>query len=114
MPGKWDTTVQVTADALGEMLVTMANGEAEYSNEDIAAAVLKTGLTTLLDDGPGAERTEAAAGVLYARLHDAEDRAWAALPQIEKVFWMDLATAALQASDKALLRQIEHIAAPSA
>lgn len=109
MTSPWDAAIQVAADTLGEMLVAMADGQAEYANEDLAAAVLKTGLATLLDGGPGAERTAEAAGVLYAKLHDAADQAWESLPQIEKAFWLDLARAALRASDQTLSREAERL-----
>jgi len=106
MTTTWTTAVEQAADALGEMLVEMAGEGTEYSYEDIAAAALDTGLKTLLGDEPGAERVEHAAKVIYEKLHDAEKPKWDAINAIERDFWLDIARAAVRASDAAFLKQI--------
>jgi hypothetical protein len=107
MTMNWTTAVEQAADALGEMLVEMASGGAEYTHEDIAAAALATGLRTLLGDQPGAERVEHAAKAIYEKLHDADKQKWDAINTIERDFWLDIALAAVRASDAALLREAD-------
>jgi hypothetical protein len=107
MTTTWTTAVEQAADALGEMLVEMASEAAEYTHEDIAAAALETGLRTLLGDEPRAERVEHAARVIHEKLHDAEKQGWDAINAIERDFWLDIARAAIRASDAALLRETE-------
>jgi hypothetical protein len=97
--------VETAADALGEMLIEIAEGRGDHSNEDIAAAVLTTGLTTLLGSDPAADRLEEVASVLHAKLHDGGEQSWTSLTHIERGFWLDLAGAAVRASDAALLRE---------
>jgi len=62
--------IEESADVLGDMLVQMANGEASYDSEDIAAAALSAGLKGLLRHGPSAARIDAAAAAFYDKLHD--------------------------------------------
>ncbi len=102
MTDSWPVAVETAADVLGEMLIALAEGEAEHTHEDIAAAVLTAGLTTLLTDEPSPERLEEVAGVLYGKLHDGGGEAWASLDAPERGFWLDLAAAAIRAADSAL------------
>jgi hypothetical protein len=104
-PMTWTHAVESAADALGEMLIELAEGRGDHSNEDIAAAVLTTGLAALLEADPASDRLETVASVLYAKLHDGGEQSWTSLTQIEKGFWLDLAGAAIEASDAALLRE---------
>ena len=103
MTDSWLGAVETAADVLGEMLIALAEGEAEHTHEDIAAAVLTEGLITLLSDEPAVERLDEVAAVLYRKLHDGADEAWGSLSEIERGFWLDLARAAVQAADSALL-----------
>lgn len=103
MSGSWLNAVETAADILGEMLIAIADGEAEHTHEDIAAAVLTAGLASLLAQEPAADRLDDVARVLYSRLHDGTEEAWGALSGVERAFWLDLAAAAAQASDTALL-----------
>lgn len=99
----WLGAVETAADVLGEMLIALAEGEAGHTHEDIAAAVLTAGLTTLLSDEPAADRLDHVAAVLYGKLHDGADEAWGSLSEIERGFWLDLAGAAIRSADSALL-----------
>lgn len=103
MTDGWLIAVETAADVLGEMLIALAEGEAEHTHEDIAAAVLTAGVTTLLSAEPSAERLDAVAVVLYGKLHDGAGEAWASLSASERSFWRDLAATAIRASDSALL-----------
>jgi hypothetical protein len=105
MNGIWMQAVETAADALGEMLIEVAEGRGDHSNEDIAAAVLTTGLAALLGGDPAPERLEEVASVLYAKLHDGGEHSWGSLTRIEQGFWFDLADGAIRASDAALLRE---------
>ena len=44
MTASWMLAVETAADVLGEMLIEIAEGRGDHSNEDMAAAVLTTGL----------------------------------------------------------------------
>ena len=105
MNGTWMVAVESAADALGEMLIEIAEGRGDHSNEDIAAAVLTSGLTTMLGSDPSSERLEEVASVLYAKLHNGGEHSWGSLTRIEKGFWLDLSDGAIRASDAALLRE---------
>lgn len=100
----WSNAVATAADVLGEMLIALAEGEAEHTHEDIAAAVLTAGLSALVMDGPTPERVEEVASVLYGKLHDGGGDGWASLSAPERGFWFDLASAAIRAGDDALLK----------
>ena len=92
MDGTWMLAVETAADALGEMLIEIAEGRGDHSNEDIAAAVLTTGLSAMLGSDPAPDRLEDVASVLYAKLHDGGEHSWGSLTRIgEKGFWLDLA-----------------------
>ena len=110
----WTTALEAAADTLGEMLVEIAEGLGSHDHEDIAAAVLRTGLAVGLEQEPGSARVDEVGRVLYAKLHNGEDRSWLALTPIEKGFWLDIATSAVVASDAALLREIVTLGAPLA
>lgn len=108
MSNAWTRAVEEGADALGEMLIEMAGGEADYTNEDLAAAALDSGLHSLLGDEPDLDRVAATARVLHQRLHEADKQdkqGWDSLTATERAFWLDLARAAVAASDAALLLQ---------
>jgi hypothetical protein len=105
MTASWMLAVETAADALGEMLIEIAEGRGDHSNEDIAAAVLTTGLTNLLGRDPAADRLEEVASVLHAKLHDGGEQLWTSLTQVERGFWLDLAGTAVRASDAALLHE---------
>jgi hypothetical protein len=107
MTTTWTTAVEQAADVLGEMLVEMASEGTEYTHEEIAAAALATGLKALLGDEPGAKRVEHAARVIYEKLHDADKPTWEAINAIERDFWLDIARAAVRASDAGLLQETE-------
>lgn len=104
MDGTWMLAVETAADTLGEMLIEVAEGRGDHSNEDIAAAVLSTGLAAMLGSDPAPDRLEDVASVLYAKLHDGGEHSWGSLTRIEKGFWLDLADGAVRTSDAALLR----------
>lgn len=106
MNAAWMQAVENAADALGEMLIEIAEGRGDHSNEDIAAAVLTTGLSAMLGGDPAPDRLEEVAQVLYAKLHDGGEHSWGSLSRIEKGFWLDLAEGAVRASDSALLRDM--------
>jgi hypothetical protein len=40
-------------------------------------------------------------------LHDGEEQSWTSLTHVERGFWLDLAGAAVRASDAALLRETD-------
>jgi hypothetical protein len=103
----WKRAVEDSADALGEMLIEMAGGGADSSYEDLAAAALSAGLQALTEDEPDLLRVEAVAQVIYAKLHETEQAPWQLLTPTEQAFWLDLARAAIQASDASLLAQAE-------
>lgn len=105
MDSVWIQAVETAADALGEMLIEVAEGRGNHSNEDIAAAVLTSGLTTMLGSDPSSDRLDEVASVLHAKLHDGGEQSWGSLTRIEQGFWFDLADAAIRASDAALLRE---------
>lgn len=107
MTRAWKRAVEDSADALGEMLIEMAGGTANYSHEDLASAALGAGLQALTDDEPDLARIEAVAQVIYAKLHEVEQAPWETLTPTEQAFWLDLARAAMQASDASLLAQAE-------
>jgi hypothetical protein len=88
-----DKAIEIAADTLGEMLLEVAEGRGDHSNEDIAAAVLKRGLAVLLDEAPGRDRLEEVRRALYAKLHNGTQPAWSAMTEAEKGFWLDLAAA---------------------
>jgi hypothetical protein len=104
MNGGWMIAIEQAADVLGEMLVEVAEGRGRHDNEDIAAAVLQVGLAALLERSPEAERLDDVGRVLYAKLHNGGEQRWEDLAGIERGFWLDLAAAAVGASDAALLR----------
>lgn len=105
MTRAWNRAVEDSADALGEMLIDMAGGTADYAHEDLAAAALGAGLQALTDDEPDLPRVDAVAEVIYAKLHEVEQASWQSLTPTEQAFWRDLARAAIQASDASLLAQ---------
>src|SRR5512134_4175869 len=105
MTRAWDRAVEDGADALGEMLIEMAGGTADYSHEDLASAALGAGLQALTDDEPELSRIDAVAQVIYAKLHEAEQAPWQLLTPTEQAFWLDLARAATRDSDASLLTQ---------
>ena len=86
MDGTWMLAVETAADALGEMLIEVAEGRGDHSNEDMAAAVLSTGLSAMLGSDPSPDRLEDVASVLYAKLHDGGEHSWGSLTRIEKGF----------------------------
>jgi hypothetical protein len=49
------------------------------------------------------------AGAVYEQLHDPKQNKWASLSKLEKSFWLDIARAAISASDKQLLHEIQPI-----
>jgi len=110
MSGAGKRAIEDAADRLGEMLLETAEGSAEYSYEDLAAATIEAGLRAVRGQAPSGARVEAVAAVLQAKLHGAAGAAgaaWAGLSAPEKEFWFDIARAAIAASDGALLDDIE-------
>ena len=103
----WTTAVEEAADVLGEMLMAVAEGEANHTHEDMAASILRVGIESLLTRSPLRERIASAARVLYATVHG-DVHAWPSLPASEKAFWLEAAGAALRAADDAQLKAIEH------
>ena len=106
MTDAWTKALEQSADVLGEMLVDLANGEADYSHEDIAAAALNAGLGVILQDSPSEHRIEEGARAIYSALHDQTGGDWASLAAIEKPFWRDIGRAAVRATDRAVLEEI--------
>jgi hypothetical protein len=102
----WTVAVEAAADALGEMLMAIADGRGDPACEEMAAAVLRSGLAMLLQGPPGPARLDAVGRVLWGKLHDGDDASWAGLTPIEKAFWLDMATAATVTADAALLNEI--------
>jgi hypothetical protein len=49
---------------------------------------------------------------LHAKLHDGGEQSWTSLTHIERGFWLDLAGAAVRASDAALLRDTGGVGTP--
>ena len=88
MTASWMLAVETAADALGEMLIEIAEGRGDHSNEDIAAAVLTTGLTNLLGRDPAADRLEEVASVLHAKLHYGGEQSWTSLTQVGDFGWI--------------------------
>ncbi len=109
MKKAWTKAVEEAADTIGEMLVESAEGGYEHSYEDIARAALKAGISIALRQEPSDSRVERVAGAVYEKLHDPKQNRWASLLESEKSFWLDIARAALSASDKQLLREIQPI-----
>lgn len=107
MTERWAGAVEEAADALGERLLEQAEGRAEHTYEDIAAAALSTGLQALLRDGPQGRRLEAAGAAIYGRMHDAERAPWQSLGDMDRDFWLAIARDALAAGDRALLQSLE-------
>ena len=107
MATMWITAVETAADTLGEMLTEIAEGTGgQPAYDEIAESVLRSGLAVLLQGPPEVARSEAVGRVLRGKLHDEDDAAWDALPQVEKKFWLDLAALAIAAGDAALLAEV--------
>ena len=109
MQKAWTKAVEEAADTIGEMLVESAEGGCQHSYEDIAEAALEAGILIALRQEPSDSRVESVAGVAYEKLHDPKQSKWASLLEPEKSFWLDIARAAISASDKQLLREIQPI-----
>jgi hypothetical protein len=107
----WRTAVEDAGDALGEMLIEMAEDDADHTHEDLARVVLRAGLTRLLAGAPDSARVEAAAAVLHAAVHKDEPAAWRSLSAAERAFWLGVAENALRAADEVLLRTADRPAA---
>jgi hypothetical protein len=107
MKNDWERAVEDAADILGAILMQSANGTADYSYDDIAAAALKAGLDVILRHNPSESRTGQCARVLYEQLHDREKHEWACLPSAERAFWSTVTRAILDASDRVLLDEIQ-------
>lgn len=103
MTRAWKRAVEDSADALGEMLIEMASGAADYRHEDLASAALTAGLQALTDDEPELARVDAVAEVIYAKLHEIGQAPWDSLTPTERAFWLDLGRAATKAADASLL-----------
>ena len=103
----WDTAVAEAADSLGAMLMQCAEGTAEHGYDDIAAAALVAGLSVLLGAAPSEDRLAQSARALHSQLHPGEEEGWGRLDDGERSFWLDAARAALEASDRALLREVK-------
>lgn len=99
--------IEDAADRLGEMLLETAEGSAEHSYEDLAAAALEAGLRAASDGRPQPAREEAVAVAVHGKLHGADSPGWAGLSDPEKSFWIEIARAAIAAADDALLRDLE-------
>ncbi|MDH3234304.1 MAG: hypothetical protein OEQ29_12365 [Alphaproteobacteria bacterium] len=105
----WTKAVEEAADTIGEMLVESAEGGYQHSYEDIAGAALEAGISIALRQGPSDSRVQSVAGAVYEQLHDPKQNKWASLLKLEKSFWLDIARAAISASDKQLLHEIQPI-----
>lgn len=99
--------IEEAADRLGEMLLETAEGRAQHSYEDLAAAALAAGLRAASDGRTEAAREEAVAAAVHGKLHGADGSGWAGLSDPEKSFWREIARAAIAAADDALLRDLE-------
>lgn len=109
MTENWEKAVAEASDAIGEMLVETAEGKQTYSYDEIARAALRTGIATVLEEGPGEARVAEAAKVIYQKLHDPERRNWAALSEAERGFWINIAQAATSASDGRFVEQAQRL-----
>jgi hypothetical protein len=105
MVARWHPAIEAAADTLGEMLVAMAEGREDHDSEELAHAVLIAALKVLTDAPPSLARLEEVGRALYAKLHNGDGPTWAAMPDIERGFWYDLATAAIAAADATLLEE---------
>ena len=109
MKKAWTKAVEEAADTIGEMLVESAEGGYQHSYEDIAGAALEAGISISIRQEPSDSRVESVAEAVYEKLHDPKRNKWASLSEPEKSFWLDIARAAISASDKQLLREIQPI-----
>ncbi len=109
MKKAWTKAVEEVADTIGEMLVESAEGGYQHSYEDIAEAALEAGISIALRQEPSDCRVQSVAEAVYEKLHDPKQSKWASLLKPEKSFWLDIARAAISASDKQLLREIQPI-----
>jgi hypothetical protein len=109
MKKAWAKAVEEAADRIGEMLLESADGRYQHSYEDIAAAALEAGISIAIRQEPSDSRVESVAEALYEKLHEPKQTKWASLLEPEKSFWLDIARAAISASDKQLLREIRPI-----
>ncbi len=105
MTRTWKRAVEHGADALGEMLIDMAGGTANYTYEDLASVALTSGLQALTDDEPDLVRVDVVAAAIYAKLHDVGQAPWESLTSTERAFWLDLGRTAISASDSSLVAQ---------
>lgn len=109
---KLKKAVEETSDVIGEMLVASAEGKQEYSYEDIAAAALKIGIISLLEQGPSQSRVEEVAKIIYENVHDPKRHNWTSLNQTERVFWNTISYAATSISDREFKREVEDLSSP--
>ena len=109
MKKAWAKAVEEAADTIGEMLVESAEGGYQHSYEDIAGAALEAGISFALRQEANDSRVQSVAEAVYEKLHDPKRDKWASLSKPEKSFWLDIARAAISASDKQLLREIQPI-----
>jgi hypothetical protein len=107
MKKAWTKAVEEAADTIGEMLVESAEGGYRHSYEDIAGAALEAGISFALRQEPSDSRVQSVAEAVYEQLHDPKQNKWASLLKPEKSFWLDIARAAISASDKQLLHEIQ-------
>jgi len=105
MVSQWQAAIEAAADMLGEMLVAMAEGREEHDSEEMAHAVVMSALSVLVERRPSMARLDQVGRALYAKLHNGDGPAWAAMGEIEKGFWYDLAGAAIAAADTTLLEE---------
>ena len=97
----WRRAVEDGADALGDMMVELADGRAEHTPDDMAAAVLALGIGRLATERPAAARVTAAATALFRALNGAEAD-WTAAEPEQRRFLEDTARAMLAAADPLL------------
>jgi|GEM_PF-1472205 hypothetical protein len=97
----WQRAVEDGADALGDMMIELADGRAEHTPDDMAAAVLALGIGRLATEPPEPARVTAAAKALFHALHGVEAD-WPAAEPAQRRFLEDTARAMLAAADPLL------------
>ena len=107
----WTKAVEEAADTIGEMLVESVKGGYQHSYEDIAGAALEAGISFALRQEPSDSRVQSVAEAVYEQLHDPKQSKWASLLKPEKSFWLDIGRAAISASDRELLHEIQPMGA---
>lgn len=103
MSDPWQQAVEDGADVLGDMLVELAEGNAEHTPDDMAAAVLAIGVERLVAGPPRRNRVIAAANALITALHGDAGADAETVDAAQRRFFENAAVAALAAADPLLV-----------